>query len=527
MAKFVVKIESILGGIAPNLYIGRKDQFSASIGIDPDLPLSNSPAIKTSGVIRPSNYSKFSGAKVNSVVNWIITNSKDEKLRVLCENGRFIEYDETLSTETLLGTISPAGGNGAAYYNNYIYLAGTTDISRYGPLDGTPSLVDNVWTGTTLGSKNALGNLTYPTQRGVTLPNHPMHVHSDNKLYIGDFEEGAVANKGRGKIHFIKTKNGTSEGDTDDGTSQDVFFLPYGYTPTAIASWGLDLAVAAIPAGSGNTIIGGKAKIFLWDAVNAPSLPYREITLIDPVVTALLNHNGNLFIWSGNMNNGVRVSVYQGGYSVKQLAFFEEGFSPPAGAVDGLGNRIAWGAFTTYPENSASVYALGYKNGNLPLTLHNIINTSASASSTAEMVTAIKYAQHPSFVSPRFIVAWRDSSNYGIDKLSNTASVALFRSLHYMIGAPFRINKVSIPLGEAVTDGHNLEPKIYTDQETTGNSLTTINNTNYPGKRRIVYYPNIKGTNDFMLQLRWNGTRVLPVIFPIIIEGETKQDATE
>lgn len=536
MANFKIQIDSILGGIAPSLYRGRSDQFATSIGIDPDMPLDQTSAVKTSGVLVPSSYAEFSSTVLTSAVNWIITTPQDSNIYVLCTNGRFISYNSAFGAETLIGTIDPAGGNGAVLYNNYIYLANTTDISRYGPLDGTPALTNNVWTGATLGTQAALGNATYPTLRNISLPNHPMHVHSDNKLYVGDFETADNANQGRGKIHWIRTEQGTDEGDTNSGTTANVFYLPYGYAPIDIESWGTDLVIAAIPmhvAGANNTITSGKAVLFFWDAVNAPSLPYKAVPLIDPLVTALLNHNGNLSIFSGNANNGARVSIFEGGYSAKQIAFFEEGVSPYAGCVDGLGNRVAWGAFTTYPENSASVYALGYKDANLPLALHNIINTQAADTANAMMVTALKSVQHASFISPRFVVAWKDkdsatsASNFGLSNLGSTARPAVWRSLRYAIGAPFRINKITIPLGAAVAANMTLIPTIFTDQEDTGTALTTINNTNYAGsERRIVMYPSVHGNNDLMLQLRWSGTVVLPVTLPIIIEGETKEDAT-
>lgn len=545
MSKFEIKIDSILGGISPNLYRGGRGQFATSIGIDPDMPVDQNTAIKTSGVLVPSSYTDFSGAALTSAINWIITNTKNDNIYVLCTNGRFLSYSVALSaaSEALVGTISPAGGNGMAYYNNYIYLVGTTDISRYGPLSETAALTNNVWTGATLGTQIALGNATYPTLRGIVLPNHPMHVHVDGKLYVGDFSLAAEANRGRGLIHWIQTKRVTDEGDTNNGTTRSALILPWGYAPTDIESWGNDLVISAIQVGgantagtaidASNTIVQGKAALFFWDPINAPALPYRMVPLIDPLVTALLNHNGQLWVWSGNGNNGVRLSRYLGGYSLKQEAFFEEGVAAYPGCVDGLGNKIVWGAFTTYPGNSASVYALGYKDANLPMALHNIINTGATDTANAIMVTAIKMAQHASSIAPRFVVAWKDkdssttAANFGIDKLGSSARAATFRSLTYSVGKPFRINKISIQLGAAVDGATIITPTVRVDDDSTTITLTVINNTNYTGsQRRIVLYPAIYGSNNFNLQLAWTGTGMIPVTFPIIIEGEILEDAT-
>lgn len=536
MAKLKLTIDSILGGISPALFNSGPGQYSAGLGIDPDKTLTGA-AVKTSGALVPSAYTEFSSTVLTSAVNWLITNPVDSNIYALCTNGRFLSYSSVFGSETLVGTISPAAGNGAAYYNNYIYLAGTTNISRYGPLDNSPALTDSVWTGATLGSQAALGNATYPTLRGVVLPSHPMHVHADNKLYVGDFETADNANQGRGKIHWIRTNQGTEEGDTDNGTTQNAFYLPYGYAPVDIESWGTDLVIAAIPmsvAGSNNTITSGGAMLFFWDAVNSPSLPYKAVALTDPLVTALFNHNGNLFVFSGNANNGVQVSIYEGAYSTRQVAFLEEGVSPCAGAVDGIGERVAFGAFTTYPENSASVFAVGSKNAAMPFALHNIINTSAADTASAMMVTALKSVQHANLKDTRFIVAWKDKdsatthSNFGIENYDNSAAdTAVWRSAVFPIGEPFRVNKVSIPLGRAVTTNMTLIPTVGRDDYSSTTALTTINDTNYANsERRIVYFPDVQGLNNLQLQLRWTGTAILSVTFPIIIEVETLTDAS-
>lgn len=540
MAKFTVTINSILGGIAPNLFRGGPGQFAASIGIDPDLPLDlDGTPVKTGGSLTPISYQDFSSTNLTSYVNWIITCPQDENIYAYAANGRFLSYD-TSFVETLVNSAGSTVGPGAAYYNNYIYLATGTNINRYGPLDNLPALTTSVWTGATLGTQTALGNATYPTQFGIAYPNHPMHVHVDNKLYVGDFETADTANQGRGKIHWIRTTQVTDEGDTNDGTTQNAFYLPFSYAPIDIESWGNDLAILAIPmhaAGASAAIIQGKTALFLWDAVNAPALPYRMIPLIDPFASALLNHNGNLYVWSGSLNDGVRISKYLGGYQLQQKAFFEEGMPPPAGCVDGMGNRIVWGAQTTYPENSMSVYAYGYKDANIPQALQNIMTTTettaASLGTANFMVSALKYAQQASFIIPRILVAWKDGAateNFGIDRLvaETSAEIAVWRSLTYSVGRPFKIKKISISLGAAIAANMTIVPTIRIDDDSTTTTLTTINNTNYAAsQRKIVLYPTISGSNNFNLQLRWTGTRIISVTLPITIEGETLQDATQ
>lgn len=545
MAKFHIQIDSILGGISQNAYQGRRNEFHSSIGIDPDRRIFTSGVAKTSGVLMPSSATDFTSTGLSGYPVWFITNPENVLLYVYASDGELISYSG-FASETVIGVPTSGAGNGAAYYNNYIYLATPTNISRYGPLDNTPVLTNTVWTGTTLGSQTALGNPTYPDFRGVSLPNHPMHVHADNKLYVGDFETADNANEGRGKIHWIRTEQATDPGDTNLGTTQNAFYLPPSYAPIDIESWGMDLVIAAVSlsaaTGDDASTRRGNAKLFFWDAINAPALPYKAVQLPDPIVSALLNHNGRLFIWSGSYGSGlsgdgagVRLSEFLGGYSVRQLAFIEEGAPPIAGGVAAQGDRVVWGGFTTYPEDSICMYAYGYKNGNIPAAIHNIASSTATPAQTIFTATAVGAVEQAGFgADPRWIMGWKDGAatqDFGIDRINvdfATSRTSVWRSQIYQLPSPFRINKISLPLGRAVGASMTLIPTVFIDDLSASTALTTINNTNYANsERRIVYYPSVHGTNNFCLQLRWTGTATLPVNLPIVIEGETKADATQ
>jgi len=541
MPKFTVTIDSILGGISSNAYQGRRDQFHASIGIDPYRPIQTSGIPKTSGMLIPNIAGDVAGVALSGYPVWIITNPKgtaNELIYVYASDGESIPYANAGGTAGTVATPTSGAGNGAAYYNNYVYYATPTDISRDGPLDGTPVMTNTVWSGATLGTQTALSNALYPAQRGVTLPNHPMHVHIDNKLYVGDTVTAANANKGKGVIHWIRTTRVTDEGDTNDGSTYGAFFLPFGYAPTDIESWGTDLVVAAIPNSDDSSIRKGNAKLFFWDAINSPSLPYKVVELPDPLVTALLNHNGNLYIWTGSYGTsgitdsvgGTRFSVFLGGYSVKQLVFQEEGLPPIAGGVAAQGNRIVWGGYVQYPEDAICLWAYDTLTG----AVHNIAVGSQTPSQTTYTATAIAAVEQTAFGSdPRWWMGWKDGAiteDFGIDRIgagSNGAEPSVWRSLIYSAGRPFRINKISIPLGVAVAANMTLIPTIFVDDLSASTVGTTINSTNYDNsQRRIVQYPARYGENNFCLQLRWSGTAILPVNLPIIIEGETLKDET-
>lgn len=507
-------IKSVLGGHSSAAYFGQKGQFLASVGIDPGLPVSASAVDKPSGAIMPTRYEAFSGNEVNSAPMWIVTNPKNELVYAYLANGRLISYSNTLGSETNIGTPTSGVGNGMAYYDNYIYLATPTDISRYGPLNGSPSLANTYWTSTL--SKTALTNTTYPANRNVTFPNHVLHVHY-GKLYILDYKDGI------GRVHFIQTTKTTVEGDTDNGSTYNTTFaLPSGYLPFDMDSYGSDIGIIAVPIGASSPVIKqGKAMLFLWDTFSPK--PYRGIELPDAIATAILTHNGIPHIWSGSIEKGVRLSRYTGGNRIETLLEFSEGTPPPAGAVDALGNRVIWGGWGTKPLTSTGVYARGYVDGRLPSgSLNQIAN--GFTSGTSPVVSALKFVQEGS-VQP--IIGWRSATNFGISKSSTSASFggfSIFQSEIVNVGQPFAVTKVRLPLAEAVAANMSIAPSIYVDDLSSSTELTAIATTDFSGKRNAPINCHVLGEHNFMLQLSFTNTAVLPVLLPIEITIETFKD---
>lgn len=519
-----ISINSILNGFSATQYLGVEGSYNSAVGIDPDFAVGSD--IRTSGLIVPVAYEKFSGTEFTGFPNWIITNNKTTNTFIYTSDGKLHSFDSALAmratdekTTALPISITGGAGNGAAFYNNFIYLAEATDVTQYGGMDQGASITitENVWTGGKF-SKSALTNTTYPTVRGVAIPNHPMHVHGDNSLYFGD-----VVN-GQGVLHRIHTKKVTIEGDTDDTTVPSAFNaldLPSGYYPTDIESYGTDVVISAIYS-NGSTINQGNGALFFWDPTNTDTF-YRQVTLIDPLVTAMKNINGTLYIWSGNASNGVRLSKYVGGETVQEVEYLEEGTPPFAGAVDAIGVRPVWGSWQTYPISSASVFAYGSKKETLPKGLHNIAKSTSSG--TTPTITSLKVVQQADNIKPRLIIGFGDGSAKGLDKLSSTATyTSVFRTKMMNVGSQFDIDRIRIPLASAVNANTSIGVKIYFDDGSDSATLTTINNTNFPGARKIVYknpelsQAGASGENNFFLEFTWNGTSGTPISLPIKIK---------
>ena len=245
MARKIITISSILGGRSPTDYFGGEGQYFNSSGIDPEMP-STDAKTRASGVLRPTAMEDFTGANVNDAIFAIKTNPKDTKFRAYLGNGKLISYSASLGSEALDATATSSSGKGMEYYDNAMYLAKDTEIARFHPLDNSPAITQDFWTNFL--SKTALTNTVYPTIQGEKMPNHVMHRHTDNALYIADVQAG------KGVLHKIKTSKNTVEGDTDDGSALTALDFGLGYLPTTMAILDTNIVIGLIEGSSGTTI---------------------------------------------------------------------------------------------------------------------------------------------------------------------------------------------------------------------------------------------------------------------------------
>lgn len=507
----VITISNVLGGWSISDYLTSPGEFLSSIGIDPDLPATDG-GNKPSGYIRPSAFAKFSGANVNATPKFIQVNPKNDKIYTILDNGKFISYTKTFTSETVIATIGSCEGNGMAYYDNAIYIARNTNIAKYHRMDSSPTLDDDYWTAV-LGMAD-LANTTYPSINGVEIPNHCLHYHADRKrLYVCD----VVDNKGR--LHYIQTKKVIYEGDTDDGSTYNALTFSYGEYPTCVETSGTDLVVGLIE-GTDTTIKQRPAKISFWNMTSAGYSSITSVELSDPLITAIKNVNGTLYVFSGSANKGCRVSIITSGYNIKEIAYLPEVYPPLAGAVDHILNRILFGSNTTEPEISGSAFAINSQYKNFPMGLHNI----ARCSSTGDdpMITAVLYPTQTSAPIPEILLGWKDNSAFGIDKRSTTyADHNVWRSDIFVSSSRFSINKIRIPFAQAIVADMSLKIRVYIDNASntpsaSNKTLTTVNITNYPdGDKFITIYPEIRCDNNFFIQIENEGSILLVPALPI------------
>lgn len=504
-------IDSILGGISQIKNFAPKSGFDTSIAIDPDMPSTDSVG-KPSGYLRPTAMEKFSGSSVTANCNWLVTNPKDSNTYTYLSNGLVNSISSSLSMNSDVGTPTSGAGNGAAYYDNYLYLATPTNISRYGPLNGSPSITNSYWTSTL--SKAALTDTTYPTVNGVVMPNHVMHRHTDNKLYIADVLSNTTANTNKGSLHYITSSKTTVEGDTNSASSYNALDLGYGYYPTAIGSYGTDLVTAGIE-GTNTSIMQSRAFLTFWDATSTSFQKLIQIEYPDPLITAMKNVNGVLYVFSGSATGGCRLTAFLGGYSFQEIFYDPTMYPPLAGAVDGILNRVIWGTTVSYPETANVVMAYGSKYSAMGKGVQCILKTSDGS-----RATAVKYVVQNGYMQP--LVAW-GGSTYGIDKLSTTYGTSVWRSEVFRVGKKFNIVGLRIPLAQAMAGNMTITAKIY-ENGSLVETLPTINNTNYPSAKVVGMNPKVLCDNSFQLELRWTGTVLATVGLPIKIDIIPRED---
>lgn len=530
---FQIKIESILGGKSSVTGLAAPDQFLGSLGINPSGFPTNAPSpsipslgINTpSGLLVPVGATKISGSTLNQVAMWITTNPKDNNKYIYGARGSVYTLNVS-NTFAGLGDLNDGGtasGNGAAYYDNYIYFARDTTISRYGPLDGTPTFTDDYWVGV-LGKTPLTDTDNYPEASGHTLPNHFLHRHSDGRLYIADVVDNKLT------LHYIQTTKTTVEGDTDAGSTYGAFTYGTGLWPTGIETYGVSLAIAAYE-GEPSTSNARKkkaAKLIFWNTVstNPDQVLFEELP--DDTIFALKNINGTLRIISGtSAQTGFRISTYVGGYSIVEDVFVYTGYAPIPGGVIGTPSRLLFGSASAYDVsgNRAAVYSLGLEPAGLSDGLFSIMPSTGSDNATR--IDAIDFQNFPG--STGVYAAWSGGGNYGFDTASddcsNTYGQPYFVSQMYRIGQPFKVTKIRIPFANPVASGAVITPNIYMDGIQTKYTLQTINFTNYPNAKSVTFRPeSMTGEHNFILQLTWSGTTKLAVSLPITIEYELIDD---
>ena len=246
-------VDRFSGGLSDGSKIGISGAFrngrSLDYRSDPDVLQTNYAPTKISGTVDVSR------------VNWIIPVNSDVYFYDF--TGNLYSRTGGTGTFTNLGSISSSQGQGAEFFNDYVYLGGSAKAARYGPISGSPTLTDPYATFASVQAETYLPMCTF--------------------------------------INYLCVGNGRYLG-TFDGTTwtYNQLTLPLGYhIRCLVAITGKFLAIGTYQGSTLNST--GNAKIFLWDGT---STTYNDIIEVNEGgINAMLFHQNNLYIWAGVHGN--------------------------------------------------------------------------------------------------------------------------------------------------------------------------------------------------------------------------------
>lgn len=145
----------------------------------------------------------------------------------------------------------------------------------------------------------------------------------------------------------------------------------------------------------------------------------------------------------------------------------------------------------------------------------------------ASICSALKHVQQNQ-AFPQFIMGGAGGSGgttYSLFKKGSIYKNHILRK-KWMIGRRFRVTRIALRLGAAITEDMAMTPRLYFDGESRSQNGTEIILNNYPnGERFIVltednFLGNTEGKNDFILELQSTGSALLPILPFIQVEVE-------
>ena len=183
-------------------------------------------------------------------------------------------------------------------------------------------------------------------------------------------------------------------------------------------------------------------------------------------------------------------------------------------------SRVIFGGFTSSMGNYGVLWAIGSKISKITKGLFNIMRFTGTAGTSAT-VTSVIIPENTDFTNTKYLIGWRDGSVFGIDRNATTYGVSEFQSEVFKIGKPFEVERIRIPLNQAVAANMTVAVKVIVDEESTSTTVATINNTNFSESERYVdLHPSVMGKHDFFIQLSWSGSSLLSLSLPVEIEGK-------
>lgn len=172
--------------------------------------------------------------------------------------------------------------------------------------------------------------------------------------------------------------------------------------------------------------------------------------------------------------------------------------------------------FNQYPYNHA-VFQGANKN----------YDAATPPSYNPSLITAVAHIEQGLSV-PKVIMGGIGNKQRGLYKKSNSYSFNMWRSKRYVIGKPFNILSIKLPLTDNLVTDMIIVPVLNFDdgdKVVAGKSIELMNYTDAPAYIELSAFnfdANVHGNRNFALELHFRGTSLIGVSLPIKIELETE-----
>lgn len=432
---------------------------------------------------------KKSASIVTDLIKWIVDGTPfDTNRYAYGDSGNIYKIDSS-DTFTLLRSVSNSHGQGMEIQADYLYYTQNTQVGRYGPLSGSPSFTDAWQTG--------LDDTSTSQFAPITVLNDRLIIGHGNDIATWD---GAV-------------------------WTLAALTLPAQLNVRAFSRIDNNILVGAW---RGTTITASEdGYLYIWDAL---SEEFNDSYPTEGGLNAIEYYQNKLLSIQGK--NGViytETSPFNKKHQIPKLEIrkYLEIFP---GAITSWNNLIFFGVSNSDSTNvTRGVYSWGSKQSTVfSDALNYAYSISTGNNGSTVQIGCVKG------IGNDLYIAWKDGSNYGVDKIDETSSYALSGTYESMIedagsagnekvGVVTSVSHLPLVSGEsiAINYKHDRQTTFQTGvtNSTTDSTSTLLYNSALPGNEgsRFMEY-------EWQTVLSGNGTTTPTVTDQTFVFDDLKEE---
>lgn len=435
---------------------------------------------------------KKSASVVTDLIKWIVDGTPYDTNRYAYGDAGNIYKIDSSDTFTLLRAVSNSHGQGLEIQDDYLYYTQNTQIGRYGPLSGSPSFTDAWQTG--------LNDTSTSLFAPITVLNERLIVGHGNNVATYD---GAI-------------------------WTLAALTLPAQLNVRAFSRINNDILVGAW---RGNSITASEdGYVYIWDAL---SEEFNDSYPTEGGLGAMEYYQNKLLSIQGK--NGVlytETSPFNKKHQVPKLEIrkYLEVFP---GAMTSWNNLVLFGISNSDSTNvTRGVYSWGSKQSSVfPDALNYAYSISTGNNGSTVQIGCVKG------IGSDLYIAWKDGSNYGVDKIDETSTYALTGTYESLIedagnagaqkvGVAVCVYHLPLAANESIAINYKH------DRQTT--FQTGITNTEVGSTKTKLYSTSLPGAEgsrflewEWQAQLNGDGTTTPTITTQVFIFDEEKEERSD